>query len=203
MRKPTKPLTKYLRPTQAAELICKSYPSFYRIAKSDPTFPRPYKLSGRTSVYDIDELIAWRDAQPDARGVRQKSLLNLAQRCADFSLGENAAHPFVRGYLLAGGTLRELASETDLPEDGLAVLVEPDGNRELDEDSLKAIYVQAVAQVLRREKELRRRVEENPAATDDPDFSKALFDLDEAHRLTFGRTLMEYLLREGREDGTA
>lgn len=203
MRKPTKSLDKYLRPTQAAELICKSYPSFYRIAKADPTFPRPYKLSGRTSVYDIDELIAWRDAQPDARGVREKSLLNLAQRCADYSLGENSAHPFVQGFLLAGGTLCELAAETELPEDSLRILAEPGGNRELDTDALKAIFVQAVAQVLRREKELRRQAAEVPALGDAPDFRKALLDLDEAHRLTFGRTLMDYLLEEGCDDGNA
>lgn len=37
--------------------------TFWRWAKERPGFPNARKLSPRCTVFDVEELIAWRDAQ--------------------------------------------------------------------------------------------------------------------------------------------
>ena len=37
--------------------------TFWRWAKERPGFPKPRKLSSRCTVFDVQELLAWRDAQ--------------------------------------------------------------------------------------------------------------------------------------------
>lgn len=55
--------TTSLRPRQAAEFLGIGESTFWRWAKERPDFPRPIKLSPRTTVYPLDQLTAWRDAQ--------------------------------------------------------------------------------------------------------------------------------------------
>lgn len=50
------------RPKQAAEIIGVAVPTFWRYTRR-PDFPKLRKLSPRCTVVDVDELIAWRDAQ--------------------------------------------------------------------------------------------------------------------------------------------
>ena len=50
------------RPKKAAQILGVALPTFWRYAKR-PDFPKLRKLSSRCTVVDVDELIAWRDAQ--------------------------------------------------------------------------------------------------------------------------------------------
>lgn len=52
-----------LRPSQAAEILGIKRATFWRWAKERHDFPKPRRLSARCTVFDRDELIAWRDAQ--------------------------------------------------------------------------------------------------------------------------------------------
>jgi len=193
-----------LRPAHAAAFLGCSPATLWRWAKTLEGFPQPHKVPGqRVTVWFRDELARWRESNL-RRDTKQKAFQDLAQQCADRNPDPGEPHPFVRAFLLAGGeSLAALAVETGLPEDGLSRLAEPGGNYELTDEALKAIFVQAVAQVLRREKELRKRLDDNPELEESPTFRGTLRDLDEAHRLTFGRTLMHYLIEEGRGNGNA
>ncbi len=51
------------RPKAAAELLGIGLSTFWRFAKERADFPKPRKLSARCTVFDVAELIAWRDAQ--------------------------------------------------------------------------------------------------------------------------------------------
>lgn len=51
------------RPKAAAELLGIGLSTFWRFAKERADFPKPRKLSSRCTVFDVAELIAWRDAQ--------------------------------------------------------------------------------------------------------------------------------------------
>lgn len=55
-----------LRPRQAAEYIGISIASFWRIAKSDPDFPTPFKLSANSSAIMREDLDAWLKAKQEA-----------------------------------------------------------------------------------------------------------------------------------------
>lgn len=52
-----------LRPAQAAKFLGIGASTFFRWAKQRPDFPKPIKLGSRTTVYPLDKLTAWRDAQ--------------------------------------------------------------------------------------------------------------------------------------------
>jgi prophage regulatory protein len=52
-----------LRTKQAAELLGIGLATFWRWAKERPDFPASRKLSPRCTVFDRDELLAWRDGQ--------------------------------------------------------------------------------------------------------------------------------------------
>ena len=52
-----------VRPKAAAELLGIGLSTFWRFAKERADFPKPRKLSARCTVFDLAELIAWRDAQ--------------------------------------------------------------------------------------------------------------------------------------------
>ena len=56
-------MTKSLRPTQAAELLGVGRATVFRWMKMRPDFPKPRNLSSRCTVFDMDELIQWRDGQ--------------------------------------------------------------------------------------------------------------------------------------------
>lgn len=52
-----------LRPTEAARYIGMSLPSFWRFAKNDPTFPRPFRLGEKSAAVmraDLDDWLASR-----------------------------------------------------------------------------------------------------------------------------------------------
>lgn len=51
------------RPKQAAELLGIGPATLWRWIKEREDFPRPRRLSPRCTVFDGNELIAWRDAQ--------------------------------------------------------------------------------------------------------------------------------------------
>jgi prophage regulatory protein len=55
--------TTSLRPRQAAEFLGIGESTFWRWAKERADFPKPIKLGARTTVYPLDKLVAWRDAQ--------------------------------------------------------------------------------------------------------------------------------------------
>jgi prophage regulatory protein len=57
------PVNTSLRPTQAARFLGIGESTFWRWAKERPDFPKPIKLGPRTTVYPLDKLTAWRDAQ--------------------------------------------------------------------------------------------------------------------------------------------
>lgn len=48
-----------LRPRQAADYIGMSLPSFWRLAKTDPTFPRTFKLSTNSTAVMRADLDRW------------------------------------------------------------------------------------------------------------------------------------------------
>lgn len=53
-----------LRPKSAAALLGISVATLYRWQTFRADMPKGRKLSTRTTVFDHDELLAWRDAQP-------------------------------------------------------------------------------------------------------------------------------------------
>ncbi|HOB66637.1 AlpA family phage regulatory protein [Ottowia sp.] len=48
---------------QAAAILGTSKSTVWRMIKNDSTFPRPRKLSPRCTVFDVGELLAWRDSK--------------------------------------------------------------------------------------------------------------------------------------------
>lgn len=50
------------RARQAAEMLGISPATFWRWVKSTQNFPKPRRLGSRCTVFDADELLAWRDA---------------------------------------------------------------------------------------------------------------------------------------------
>jgi prophage regulatory protein len=52
-----------LRPRQAAQFLGIGESTFWRWAKERHDFPKPIKLGPRTTVWPLDKLAAWRDAQ--------------------------------------------------------------------------------------------------------------------------------------------
>jgi prophage regulatory protein len=55
------------RPKAAADLLGVGVSTFWRWAKERPGFPKARKLSSRCTVFDVSELVAWRDAQVEAK----------------------------------------------------------------------------------------------------------------------------------------
>lgn len=52
-----------VRPKAAASLLGVGVSTFWAWVKAKEDFPKPRKLSSRCTVFDLSELIAWRDAQ--------------------------------------------------------------------------------------------------------------------------------------------
>lgn len=52
-----------LRPKQGAEFLGVGIATFWRWVATRPDFPKARRLSARCTVFDADELKAWRDAQ--------------------------------------------------------------------------------------------------------------------------------------------
>lgn len=48
---------------EAAKLLNVGTSTLWRYAATDPTFPRPRRLSARCTLLDIPELLAWRDSK--------------------------------------------------------------------------------------------------------------------------------------------
>lgn len=59
--------TQSARPKDAATLLGVGVSTFWRWAKERPGFPKARKLSHRCTVFDVAELVAWRDAQMEAK----------------------------------------------------------------------------------------------------------------------------------------
>ena len=54
---------KSLRPKHAAEFLGIGRATLWRWAKERADFPKPRRFSARCTVFDMNELAAWRDAQ--------------------------------------------------------------------------------------------------------------------------------------------
>lgn len=55
--------TRSARPKDAASLLGVGVSTIWRWVKERKDFPKPRKLSSRCTVFDVAELVAWRDAQ--------------------------------------------------------------------------------------------------------------------------------------------
>ncbi|WP_081618538.1 helix-turn-helix transcriptional regulator [Methyloversatilis universalis] len=55
--------SKSLRPAQAAAFLGIGRATLWRWAKERADFPKPLRLSARCTVFDQNQLTAWRDAQ--------------------------------------------------------------------------------------------------------------------------------------------
>ena len=55
-----------LRPTQAAAYIGLSLPTFWRLARQDETFPKPFRLGENSTAVMRDDLDAWLQARKEA-----------------------------------------------------------------------------------------------------------------------------------------
>jgi prophage regulatory protein len=62
-------MNKSLRPKQAAEFLCIGRATLWRWSKERADFPKPRRLSSRCTIFSMDELSAWRDAQPCGKAV--------------------------------------------------------------------------------------------------------------------------------------
>ena len=51
------------RPKDGAAILGVGVSTFWRWAKERADFPKARKLSSRCTVFDVSELVAWRDAQ--------------------------------------------------------------------------------------------------------------------------------------------
>lgn len=58
-----KPINQSIRPKKAAEYLGIGIATLWRWASERNDFPKSRKLSARCTVFDLNELIAWRDAQ--------------------------------------------------------------------------------------------------------------------------------------------
>lgn len=56
-----------IRPKKAAEYLGIGVATLWRWASERSDFPKSRKLSARCTVFDLNELIAWRDAQGVAK----------------------------------------------------------------------------------------------------------------------------------------
>jgi prophage regulatory protein len=59
------------RPARAAQILGMGESTFWRYAQR-PDFPKPRRLGPRITVFDVDELLTWRDAQAGARNIAGK-----------------------------------------------------------------------------------------------------------------------------------
>jgi prophage regulatory protein len=55
--------SKSFRPKQAAAFLGIGVATYWRWAKERHDFPKLIRLSARCTVVDVDQLMAWRDAQ--------------------------------------------------------------------------------------------------------------------------------------------
>lgn len=62
-------MTKSLRPKAAAEFLGIGRATLWRWSLERHDFPKARRLSSRCTVFDQNELIAWRDAQSTGRKV--------------------------------------------------------------------------------------------------------------------------------------
>lgn len=59
-----KPVTSQsARPKDAANVLGVGISTLWRWSKERHDFPKPRKLSSRCTVFDVQELLVWRDAQ--------------------------------------------------------------------------------------------------------------------------------------------
>ncbi len=55
-----------VRAKEGASILGCGQSTFWRYNATRPGFPRPRNLSARMTVWDADELVAWRDSQIQA-----------------------------------------------------------------------------------------------------------------------------------------
>ncbi|WP_162575136.1 helix-turn-helix transcriptional regulator [Variovorax sp. PBL-H6] len=59
-------VSRSLRVAKAREFLGVSNTTIWRWVRENPDFPRPIKLSPKVTVFQLNELVAWRDAQKAA-----------------------------------------------------------------------------------------------------------------------------------------
>ena len=64
--------TRAIRLTDVMQLTSASRPTIWRWAKSDPSFPRPFRLSAGVTVWDEREVLDW-IAMKKRRGARDEA----------------------------------------------------------------------------------------------------------------------------------
>lgn len=61
MTAPTFPVS--VRVSEACKILCVSRSTLIRLEKNDPTFPKPRRLTAHLKLFDVAELIAYRDSK--------------------------------------------------------------------------------------------------------------------------------------------
>ena len=61
-----------VRPAEGAVYLGVGRSTFWRWAAERPDFPKGKRLSPRVTVFDLDELVAWRDAQSASTPARDE-----------------------------------------------------------------------------------------------------------------------------------
>lgn len=100
-------------------------------------------------------------------------------------------HPYVCAYVLAGESISRLADEVGVSKykAGRWLRGEP-----VAEADVKRLLPVVAAVVIGRYHELGEKLKTDPTLKNDKKFRAALDDLDLAHRLCFGQTLLDFLL---------
>lgn len=168
--------------------------------KKYPDFPTPriaeeaYKGRGYKPVrYRADEIAAW----ATRHGLKYDAIQELANRAWAEERREGGYNPFIIAFILAGGDKRWLAAHLGVhPQKLYTNKVEP-----LPEERIKELYIYAAAQVLYKGAELTSLLKLDPKLAGDDGIKAALYNLNHAHKIIFGSTLLDYLLGKAAEAG--
>ena len=102
-----------------------------------------------------------------------------------------APHPYICAYVLAGGFISKLASEMNRPQYRITKWVKGEPVQKVDLPQLRKV---AEAAVRAREQALRELLLQQPQIVKSKNFRRDLDDLDIAHRMMFGRSLIDFLI---------
>ena len=70
-KEPSRKIRKAVRLPGVRQMTGDSASTTWRRVREDASFPRPFKLSPGTTVWDADEVQAWLEAKKAARGARR------------------------------------------------------------------------------------------------------------------------------------
>lgn len=105
---------------------------------------------------------------------------------------EHPGNPHVRAYLLAGGKLGHLAIDVNMGVETLRRLAEDEGPYMPDDKVVTRLWLRATGQVRDAEALLRRELLADPIrAVNNPELQARGRDLDRAHELVHGHSLLD------------